>query len=270
MATYVVGDIQGCFRSLKRLLHRVRFNRQHDRLWCVGDLVNRGAGNLATLRFVRDLGERATCVLGNHDLHLLAVVFGGHQPRRSDTLDDVLNAPDCLELAHWLRSLPLLVRAEGVTMVHAGVPHVWHPGAACALAGEVESAIRGPHYEGFFKGMYGDIPHTWDDGLVGMERLRAITNYLTRMRFVDPRGRMDFDFKGVPAEVPPRGSFAPWFRYPTQVQGRLLFGHWAALDGDAGGGNFIGLDTGCVWGRTMTAYRLEDGRRFRVECSNGA
>lgn len=268
VATYAVGDIQGCFRSLKRLLHLVGFDRSRDRLWCVGDLVNRGPGNLATLRFVRDLGERATCVLGNHDLHLLAIVFGGHEHRASDTMEDVLEAPDCMELAHWLRGLPLLMREGDVTMVHAGIPHVWDLDTASALAGEVEGAIRGADYVGFFERMYGDIPDVWDDRLVGMERLRATTNYLTRMRFVDSAGRMDFDFKGVPEEVPPGGDFAPWFRHPTQVPGRLVFGHWAALGGDTAGGNFVGLDTGCVWGRTLTAYRLEDGERFCVECSS--
>ena len=268
MATYVVGDIQGCFRSLKRLLHRIGFDRSRDALWCVGDLVNRGPGNLATLRFVRDLGERATCVLGNHDLHLLAIVFGGHKHRPSDTMEDVLNAPDCMELAHWLRGLPLLVRDGDVVMVHAGIPHVWDLDTAQARAGEVEEAIRGKDYAGFFERMYGDIPDVWDDGLAGMERLRAITNYLTRMRFVDPAGRMDFDFKGVPTEVPPGGDFAPWFRHPTKVRGRLVFGHWAALDGDTAGSDLIGLDTGCVWGRTLTAYRLEGGERFCVDCGS--
>ena len=263
----MVGDIQGCFRSLKRLLHRVGFDQNRDRLWCVGDLVNRGPGNLATLRFVRDLGDQATCVLGNHDLHLLAIVLGGHKPRRSDTLADVLAAPDCPELAHWLRTLPLLVREGDVAMVHAGVPHTWDLDTASALAAEVEGAIRGPDYAGFFERMYGDIPDAWSDDLAGMERLRAITNYLTRMRFVDPAGRMDFAFKGVPAEVPPEGGFAPWFRYPAKARGRLLVGHWAALDGETGRSNIIGLDTGCVWGRTLTAYRLEDGRLFCVDCS---
>lgn len=265
MATYAVGDIQGCFLSLRRLLDEIRFDRRRDTLWCVGDLVNRGAESLATLRFVRDLGERAVCVLGNHDLHLLAIVLGGHPPRPGDTLADVLEAPDCLELADWLRRLPMLVRDRGVVMTHAGIPHIWSTDTAARLAREVEQALRGADHAAWLRGMYGDGEDRWDEGLSGIPRLRAITNYLTRMRFVDPAGRLDFDAKGTLAEAPP--GFSPWFSHPTRVRERLVFGHWAALDGETGAGNLIGLDTGCVWGRRLAAMRLEDGRRFEVSCA---
>ena len=259
--TYLVGDIQGCFESLEALLEAVGFG-DDDRLWCVGDLVNRGPDSLGVLRFVRGLGERFACVLGNHDLHFLAMVYGGHPHRSTDTMASLLAAPDCLELAEWLRHLPLLIEAGDRVVVHAGIPHVWTIGMARDHAREVEAVIRGPVHAGFFRRMYGNEPALWRDDLEGMDRHRVIVNYFTRMRLVDVEGRLEFDHKGTLDNLP--AGYQPWFAYPTQIDGTLYFGHWAALDGATGQARIVGLDTGCVWGRTMTAVRLEDGAMFSV------
>jgi len=260
-STYVVGDIQGCLRSLQALLRKVRFG-DADTLFCVGDLVNRGPDSLGSLRFLRDLGDRFTCVLGNHDLHFLAMVYGGHPHRATDTMEALLAAPDCLELAEWLRHCPLLVEGEGFAMVHAGVPHIWDVDTARDSAREVEEVLRGPGHRAFFRGMYGNEPSLWDSRLTGLDRHRAIVNYLTRMRLVDASGRLEFSHKGTLADLPT--GYEPWFRYPTRMDKTLYFGHWAALDGATGDPRLVGLDTGCVWGRTLTAVRLEDGALYSV------
>lgn len=264
MATLIVGDIQGCLDSLKALLAEARFGPS-DELWCVGDLVNRGPKSLDTLRFLADLGERFTCVLGNHDLHLLAMALGGHPHRPSDTMAEVLAAPDCKELAHWLRHRPLLAEGDGFAMVHAGIPHIWDLATARANAREVEGALRGPGHRAFFKDMYGDEPALWDAKLVGMARHRAVVNYLTRMRLVDAAGRMEFSHKGPLCELP--AGYQPWFAYASSFGSRgaaLYFGHWAAIDGATGSDGLVGLDTGCVWGRMLSAVRVEDARLFQV------
>lgn len=260
-STYLVGDIQGCFESLQALLAEVGFG-DADRLWCVGDLVNRGPDSLAVLRFARDLGDRFACVLGNHDLHFLAMVYGGHPHRATDTMESLLAAPDCLELAEWLRRLPLLIEARDRVVVHAGIPHLWTIGMARECAREVEGVIRGPGHEEFFRAMYGNEPALWRNDLEGMDRYRATVNYFTRMRLVDGEGRLEFGHKGTLDDLPP--GYAPWFSYPTRIAGTVYFGHWAALDGATGQARIIGLDTGCVWGRTMSAVRLEDGAMFSV------
>ena len=260
-STYLVGDIQGCFESLQALLAEVGFG-DADRLWCVGDLVNRGPDSLAVLRFARNLGDRFACVLGNHDLHFLAMVYGGHPHRATDTMESLLAAPDCLELAEWLRRLPLLIEDQNRLVVHAGIPHVWTIGMAREYAREVEAVIQGPGHAEFFRGMYGNEPALWRDDLDGMDRYRATVNYFTRMRLVDAEGRLEFSHKGTLDDLPP--GYAPWFSYATQVAGTLYFGHWAALDGAIGQARIIGLDTGCVWGRTLSAVRLEDGATFSV------
>ena len=266
MATYIVGDVQGCLASLQALLAHVGFGKD-DRLWCVGDLVNRGPESLATLRFCRDLGARFATTLGNHDLHFLAMVCGGHPHLAGDTLQAVLDAPDCAELAEWLRHQPLLLEAPDHVLVHAGVPHIWDLPTVRRNARLAETAIRGAEHEAFFRAMYGNKPARWTEALTGMERLRAIVNYLTRMRLVDADGGMEFAHKGG-LEQPPTG-YKPWFAYPSQLSGAIVFGHWAALNGIAPHSchprtRAYGLDTGCVWGRALTAMRLEDGLRFSV------
>ena len=259
--TYVVGDIQGCFRSLERLLEAAGFS-DDDVLLCVGDLVNRGPESLPTLRFAYQLGDKFDCVLGNHDLHFLAMVYGGHPHRATDTMESLLAAPDCRELAEWLRHRPLLIDSEDHVLVHAGIPHTWDLDTARANAREVEDVLKGPEHPAFFRAMYGNEPALWDPGLVGMDRHRVIVNYLTRMRLVDAAGRLDFAHKGTPENRP--AGFEPWFSYPSKVAKTLYFGHWAALDGATDQARMVGLDTGCVWGRTLTAVRLEDGNVFSV------
>ena len=261
MATYIVGDIQGCYASLLKLLGHVGFGAD-DRLLCVGDLVNRGPGSLATLRFTRGLGARFRTVLGNHDLHFLAMICGGHPHRDTDTMADLLAAPDCRELADWLRGQPLLIEGEGYLMAHAGIPHIWDRDTALRNAREVEGVIQGDAHPAYFRAMYGNDPPLWRDDLTGMRRHRAITNYFTRMRLVDAQGRMDFAHKGDLADLP-RG-YLPWFHYPSRIDEVLYFGHWAALDGHTGRADLVGLDTGCVWGRALTAVRQDDGKLFAV------
>lgn len=264
MTTYAVGDVQGCFENLRDLLNDVGFDPARDELWSVGDLVNRGPDSLATLRYFRDLGSRARIVLGNHDLHLLAIIFGGHGPSKSDTLDEVLNAPDCLELAHWLKAQPLLHATDEYVMTHAGIPHIWDLQRAKNLALEVEAELQGKNYAQYFKKMYGNTPAVWDNALTGMDRHRLITNYFTRMRFIDPHGTLDFTRKGGTTDAPE--GFAPWFSFEPKVDTTQIFGHWAAIDGVTERADCIGLDTGCVWGRSLTLLRLDDGARLSRAC----
>ncbi|MEH6823863.1 MAG: symmetrical bis(5'-nucleosyl)-tetraphosphatase [Motiliproteus sp.] len=265
MATYAVGDLQGCLNELKALLALVNFSTQ-DQLWIAGDLVNRGPQSLATLRFVKDLGDQARVVLGNHDLHLLAVAFEKRKANRKDTFEAILNAPDRDELMHWLRHQPLLHHdsAKGYVMVHAGIPPIWSLSKAIACAREVEAVLQSPQAGEFFAQMYGNEPSRWKDSLDGWDRYRMITNYLTRMRFCNARGKLELDTKTGPQNPPP--GYAPWFSFSDRLtsQHRLLFGHWASLEGQADTPNVYPLDTGCVWGGPLTALRLEDKRYFSV------
>ena len=260
MATYAIGDVQGCYEPLRLLLEKINFDDDLDRLWFVGDLVNRGPQSLETLRFVRDLGRRANTVLGNHDLHLLAIFYGGHRTRKRDTLNDVLQAPDCEQLASWLRTLPLMYEDERQVMAHAGIPHIWDLEFARLAAREVEAVIRGSAHVNYFENMYGNLPESWKDSLVGMDRHRAITNYFTRMRLISRDGTLEFSHKGKLVNVPK--GYSPWFGFQPLVNKPIVFGHWAAIDGATGLDQISAIDTGCVWGRHLTALRLEDGRRF--------
>ncbi len=261
MSTYAIGDIQGCWSEFSALLEQVRFDPDHDRLWLVGDLVNRGPDSLEVLRFAHGLGDACRIVLGNHDLHLLATWFGGRAPRRSDTFADVLTAPDAERLCEWLRRQPLLVVDEtlGFAMTHAGIPHIWDLDQARARAAEVETVLGGDDAFGFFAGMYGNEPDLWHDQLEGLPRQRLITNYFTRMRLVDDAGRLDLESKEGPAGAAP--PWYPWYelRQSRPLGIRLLFGHWAALEGLTDKVGIVGLDTGCVWGGPLTALCLESG-----------
>ncbi len=269
MRTYVVGDVQGCHTQLTRLLEDARFKPETDRLWFVGDLVNRGPESLATLRFAKAMGSHAVVVLGNHDLHLLAVHYGIRKPKAKERVEEILEAPDREELMEWLRRRPLMHRdpVAEITMVHAGIAPEWSLEDARAYAGEVEEALSGPDPTRFLEGMYGDEPATWDEGLQGMERLRTITNYLTRMRICDAQGRLDLAYKlgldGIP------DGYYPWFSVPGRRTAgqRIIFGHWAALQGQSGRSDTVALDTGCVWGHSMTLLRLNDWRFFRCPCT---
>jgi bis(5'-nucleosyl)-tetraphosphatase (symmetrical) len=267
MATYAVGDIQGCYVELRQLLEQIRFDPAQDRLWLVGDLVNRGPGSLEVLRLVKSLGDSAVTVLGNHDLHLLAVAEGTAELHHTDTLDEVLAAPDRDELLAWLRRQRLLHAEGDYVLVHAGLLPQWSVKQAAGLAREVETALRGDDYATFLARMYGNNPHGWSDDLTGYKRLRVITNAFTRLRICSPQGEMEFRFKGEVENIP--AGYLPWF----DVSGRksrdatVIFGHWSAL-GLKVKPRVIALDTGCLWGGPMSAIRLEDRRLFQVACNN--
>jgi bis(5'-nucleosyl)-tetraphosphatase (symmetrical) len=269
MASYAIGDIQGCYDELRALLAKLDFDPDHDRLWLVGDLVNRGPKSLEVLRFVADLGPAAVCVLGNHDLHLLAADAGARTLRTNDTLQRVLDAPDREELIEWLRRRPLLHHdAElGYTMVHAGLAPQWDLGAAQAHAREVEALLRGIDYRRLLFNMYGDQPDRWSEDLEGWERARVIVNCLTRLRYCDAQGRMDMKANGPPSAQP--AGLMPWFEVPDRRSRdlKLVFGHWSALGYHRAPG-VIALDSGCVWGNALTAIRLDgdDGLPVSIAC----
>ncbi|SHE55080.1 Bis(5'nucleosyl)-tetraphosphatase, ApaH [Modicisalibacter ilicicola DSM 19980] len=266
MTTYAIGDLQGCHREFVALLERLSFDPRRDRLWLAGDLVNRGPDSLGCLREVRSLGEAARVILGNHDLHLLAVARGGATPKRSDTLEDILAAPDRETLLDWLQAQPLWVddgsgSDRRTLMTHAGLLPQWTLDKARALAEEVESVLRGSASGAFLERMYGNGPARWEEDLDGVDRLRVIVNTFTRMRFIAADGRLDFDAKEGLDAAPP--GYSPWFTYPRDDDPRIIFGHWAALQGHTPGTavRAEALDTGCVWGGTLTALNLETGER---------
>jgi bis(5'-nucleosyl)-tetraphosphatase (symmetrical) len=268
LATYAIGDIQGCFASFLALLERCAFDPAHDRLWLVGDLVNRGPRSLETLRFVRDLGTSAVTVLGNHDLYLLMLAEGFGKRGKDDTLDEILTASDCDELLDWLRQQPLCHVEGGFCLVHAGLLPQWTAVEARRLATEVEQALRAPSYREFMANMWGSEPAFWSDDLEGWSRLRVIVNAMTRMRFCSPEGVMEFRTKGELADAP--AGYMPWFQVPGRrsADAVLVTGHWSAL-GLKIEPNLLALDSGCLWGRHLTAVRLEDRAVFQVDCSPG-
>lgn len=259
MAVYAIGDIQGCHDELLALLASIDFDSQRDHLWLVGDLVNRGPKSLEVLRFVRSLGERAVCVLGNHDLHLLAIAAGNHRKRKNlDTLAAIFDAPDREELLDWLRHRPLLHHDPelGFAMLHAGLPPQWDIHQAITLAAEVEAVLRSDAHTGFFHEMYGNKPQAWSDQLRGMDRLRFITNCFTRLRYCDTDGNLSLSDKGPPGSQ--QAGSLPWFDVPGRrsQDTRILFGHWSTL-GYVARNNVWALDTGCLWGGMLTAVRLD-------------
>ncbi len=269
MSVFAIGDVQGCFAPLCRLLEDIDFQTPRDELWLVGDLVNRGPDSLDVLRFVKSLNCHARVVLGNHDLHCIAMAYGVRKPGSGDTLQQVMDAPDRQELIEWLCHCPLLYEQEGYrhVMVHAGIPPAWDLETARSCARELETVLAGPQRMSFLQHMYGDAPHTWDHALNGISRLRYITNAFTRLRYCHADGRMDFAEKRPPGEQAP--GLLPWF----QIEGRLsqnipiIFGHWASLQANrplTPNQNVLHIDTGCVWGGPLTAVRLEDQRRFSV------
>jgi bis(5'-nucleosyl)-tetraphosphatase (symmetrical) len=266
MALYAIGDLQGCQEPLHRLLGVIGFDPSRDRLWFAGDLVNRGPASLECLRFVKSLGERAVTVLGNHDLHLLCVAEGVEKNRSRDTLDAVLAAPDREELLAWLRARPLFHVEGGHALVHAGLLPGWSVAKARALAAEVEVALQGPRYRALLERMYGDRPDRWDETLTGFDRLRVTINAMTRVRMIDGAGAMALKFKGEPGEAP-AGGLVPWFRAPGRASAThtVVCGHWSALGLHLADG-IVALDSGCVWGRALTAVRLEDRAVFSVPC----
>ena len=295
MSVYAIGDLQGCHAEFVALLEQIAFDPRRDRLWLAGDLVNRGPDSLACLREVRALGNAAVTVLGNHDLHLLAVARGGGRFTRKDTMADILAAPDCEALLDWLQAQPLLVheiqvhetqvhetqvhetqgrvslavgedlaRREERVMTHAGILPQWSVSEAVALAGEVEANLGSEQSGAFLRQMYGNQPACWHPELEGIDRLRGIVNVLTRMRFINADGCLDFSAKEGLESAP--AGFAPWFRYPRNDDVHLLFGHWAALEGRTDGARVRveALDTGCVWGGSLTALNVSTGERIGV------
>ena len=257
-----IGDVQGCASCLRELLARLPGD---EPLWFAGDLVNRGPASLEALRMVRALGPRATCVLGNHDLHLLAVHAGIRPAHDTDTLDDILAAPDRDELIDWVRTRPLAVARDGHLMVHAGVFPQWSAEDVLERAREVERVLAGDDWIEFLREMYGNRPAKWDDSLTGADRLRAIINALTRMRMLAPDGSQDFRHKGPPETAP--AGYRPWFDWPGRrtADTVMVVGHWSAL-GLVDTPKLLALDTGCVWGRELTAVRLPDRDRTQVAC----
>jgi|SRR5215469_5549099 len=270
MATFAVGDIQGCYDDLMRLLERIAFDPAEDRLWFTGDLVNRGPRSLDVLRFVKRLGEGCVCVLGNHDLHLLAVAAGTSKHRKHDTLDEVLDAPDREELLDWLRQRPLLHhdKSLGYTLIHAGLPPQWDLSEASGCARELEAVLRGKAHADFFRHMYGDEPRRWSPMLGRTDRLRFIVNCFTRLRYCNAEGDLDLKAKGAPGTQPE--GYLPWFEVAGRASAGLhiLFGHWSTL-GEVRGSNVHALDTGCVWGGRLSALRLDgddSGAWYGVAC----
>ena len=267
MAVYAIGDVQGCFTALLALLDRLHFDRTRDRLWFAGDLVNRGPQSLEVLRFVKALGDGAVTVLGNHDLHLLTVAYGRGRRKPKDTFTDVLTAPDRDDLLTWLRHRPLLHHDAtfGMTLLHAGLPPQWTLAMAQAYAAEVEAVLRSPAYLLCLDNLAGQAP---DQGVAASdkwERLRYITHCLTRLRFCDATGRLNAEATGPPGSQPP--PYLPWFAIPHRASANLniVFGHWAAL-GLYHAPGVYGLDTGCVWGGTLTALCLKTRQHVSVQC----
>lgn len=266
MATYAIGDLQGCFSALERLIQQLQFDPMKDRLWFVGDLVNRGPDSVSVLRYIKGLGDSAVTVLGNHDLHLLAVAAGCVPTRDKDTFQDVLASPDRDDLLEWLRHQWVLYREGDLAMVHAGLLPQWSVKDADCYAQEVQSLLRSADYHAFLGALYDEKrARRWSSGMTGMDRSVVITKILTRLRICTVDGKMDLSFKRPPEQAP--SGYLPWFQVPGRLNAdaTIIFGHWAAL-GLHLQDNVIGLDSGCVWGRQLTAVRLEDRQVFQVSC----
>lgn len=265
MATYAIGDIQGCFTSLQRLVEKIGYRAAKDRLLLAGDLINRGPGSLDVLRWARDQGDSVQAVLGNHEIHLLGVAEGVAMERPRDTLTPILEAGDAEELIAYVRGLPLMLERDGWVMVHAGLLPQWSVRKAARLAREAEQALRGADRKQVLRDIRGAQPDRWQDDLTGFERLRVIVNALTRLRFCSAEGQLEFAHSGPPHKAPP--GFMPWFQVPGRksADSPILCGHWAAL-GLHMEPTLIALDSGCVWGNSLTAVRLEDRAIFQVEC----
>ncbi|MBE0470026.1 MAG: symmetrical bis(5'-nucleosyl)-tetraphosphatase [Methyloprofundus sp.] len=266
MSIYAIGDIQGCYDDLLRLLNKINFDEGIDQLWFVGDLVNRGPKSLETLRFIKALGDAAITVLGNHDLHLLAVAYNASSVRAKDTIRPILEAEDKQELLDWLRHRPLFHYSDNFCLVHAGLPPQWDFATAKQMALKVESELRGDNYLKFFKSMYGNEPNYWNGKLKGIEELRFAVNCFTRMRFCDEQGRLDFKYSGKLGSQPKH--LKPWFDLPNRKNSHLkiIFGHWSAI-GYHYSHNSHAIDSGCLWGGQLTALKLDiKMERFSVDC----
>ncbi len=268
MANYAIGDVQGCFKALRKLVKLLHFDPTKDRLWFVGDLVNRGPESLAVLRYIKDLGSAAVTVLGNHDIHLLAIWTGIATAHRKDTLEEVLSAPDCDDLLTWLRFRSLIHQENGFLMVHAGLLPQWTATYAITLAQEVETALQSENFVDVLPFIYRRPSHAnWAGEMTSQDRLGAATNIMTRLRVCSAEGIPEFAFKGPPTEA--AKGLIPWFEVPGRAtsQETIIFGHWSAL-GVYIQDTLLSLDAGCVWGRELVALRLEDRALFRASCSD--
>ena len=265
MAIYAIGDVQGCYDEFMELLDFIRFNPGADTLWLTGDIVNRGPKSLEVMRFVKGLGEQAVTVLGNHDLHLLAIATGHSKLRKDDTLKEILKAHDSEDLLTWLRHRPLVHHDAnlGIYMLHAGLPPQWTIEQTQQCAGEVEEVLRGDRFDKYFENMYGNKPVRWKPSLKGWDRMRFITNCFTRLRYVDSDGKLCLGAKGPIGSQP--SSCIPWFQHPARQTKEMLcvFGHWSTL-GFYSGNGVVALDSGCLWGGKLTAMRLDVDASARV------
>jgi len=276
MAIYAIGDLQGCYEDLTNLLEKINFDQHTDKLWLVGDLVNRGPDSLATLRFVKNLGNAAQTVLGNHDLHLLAM-YHGLKKNKDSSIQQILDAPDCEELMNWLRSQPLLFhdKQNHFTMVHAGLYPLWNLQQAQQYAAELESVLSGDDYLDFLNNMYGDKPNLWKETLTGWDRLRFICNTFTRMRYCKLNGKLNFSENGVPGST--KNNLVPWFELNNHKDEKIVFGHWSTLGYFQEKNelslppNIYALDTGCVWGGKLTALKItKTAQLISINCPKRA
>jgi len=269
MSIYAVGDIQGCYSSLMTLLEKIQFNSQSDQLWLVGDLINRGHDSLSTLRYLYSIRNSIKVVLGNHDLHFMARYYGLRKKGKLDTLDALLASEDCSLFVDWLAQQPLVYQDTALqfTMVHAGIPPQWSVSDAVIYSAEVERVLQSTARQEFLAAMYGNQPPIWSSDLQGMDRLRVITNYFTRMRFCSADGELELGTKEHAAAAPE--GFAPWFLHPHRktAQQAIIFGHWAALQGRVSTSNVYALDTACVWGGRLTALNLETRQSISCSCN---
>ena len=270
MATYAIGDIQGCYSAFKKLLKKIKFNPDKDKLWICGDLVNRGEDSLKTIQTIRALGDAAQCVLGNHDLHLLAIYYTSAKQKKSDTLSELLNSPDVDDIMTWLRHQPLFHFDVSLNfaMVHAGIYPSWSIEECQTYAKEVHEVLTGEHFLSYFNAMYGNKPDQWKASLKGMDRMRFITNAFTRMRYVDEDNRLKLKLKGAPSKHTEERVF-PWFERTKKhiKHNRVVFGHWSTLPSKQYD-NFFSLDSGCLWGGELTALKIssKEPKWIRLDC----
>ncbi len=272
MSIYAIGDVQGCYKELLQLLELIYFNPEKDQLWFTGDLVNRGPQSLEVLRFVKNLGDKAISVLGNHDLHYLAVASGAVPLTAQDTFQDIMNAKDAKSLFDWMRYCPLIHydEAKNFLLVHAGIAPEWDIATALGCAHEVEEVLRSSNYFEYFKNMYGNSSGSWRNTDLGpQERFRLIINYCTRMRFIDAEGNLELQYKNKESAGGQLENYYPWFKMPSRLppEMNIIFGHWAALEGKTETPHRFALDTGCCWGNALTALRLEDLNYFSIKCN---
>jgi len=270
MSTYAIGDVQGCFNELVQLLDKINFDESNDRLWFVGDIVNRGPDSLKVLDFIMNLGKSAVTVLGNHDLHLVAIAEGLAKQKKIDTLDTILSSPDKQKLLAWIRQQPLMHHDKelNLSMIHAGLPPQWEIHQALELASEVTQILTSDDYLSFLKSMYGNTPNAWDENLVGNDRLRFIVNCFTRMRYLNNKNELNFSEKGAPGTQ--ADHLFPWFTIKDRKSknDKIIFGHWSTVllgnIHDFTSYNVYPIDTGCLWDGELTAMRLEDKKLFGV------